>query len=62
VGAVPRESCRERIKQTGLAGGDAAMADDERAIQDVVDTWMSASKAGDVQTVLSLMTDDATSW
>ena len=34
------------------------MTDDERAIRDLVATWMSASKAGDVQTVLSLMADD----
>jgi uncharacterized protein (TIGR02246 family) len=35
------------------------MTDDERAIRDVVGRWMSASKAGDLATVLSLMTDDA---
>lgn len=34
------------------------MTDDERAIRDLVTTWMKASQAGDVQTVLSLMTDD----
>lgn len=34
------------------------MTDDERAIRELVDTWMVASKAGDVSTVLSLMTDD----
>ncbi len=34
------------------------MSEDERAIRDVVETWMRASKAGDVETVLSLMTDD----
>jgi uncharacterized protein (TIGR02246 family) len=34
------------------------MTDDERAIRDVVGRWMSASKAGDLATVLSLMTDD----
>jgi uncharacterized protein (TIGR02246 family) len=31
---------------------------DERAIRDLVDTWMAASRAGDTQSVLSLMTDD----
>src|SRR6267142_3794172 len=36
----------------------AHMTDDERAIRDLVATWMAASKAGDVQTVLSLMADD----
>ena len=34
------------------------MTDDERAIRQVVDMWMAASKTGDLQTVLSLMTDD----
>lgn len=34
------------------------MTDDERAIRDLVDTWLEASKSGDVDTVLSLMTDD----
>jgi uncharacterized protein (TIGR02246 family) len=35
------------------------MTDDERAIRDLVATWMAASQAGDVDTVLGLMTDDA---
>jgi len=34
------------------------MTEDERAIRDLVDTWMAASKAGDLATVLDLMTDD----
>jgi len=34
------------------------MTDDERAIRKLVDTWMAASKAGDLDTVLSLMADD----
>lgn len=34
------------------------MSDDERAIRELVDTWLAASKAGDTATVLSLMTDD----
>ena len=34
------------------------MSDDERAIRDLVATWMAASKAGDQDTVLGLMTDD----
>jgi len=34
------------------------MTDDERAIHEVVDQWMRASKAGDTATVLDLMTDD----
>jgi uncharacterized protein (TIGR02246 family) len=31
---------------------------DEAAIRNLVETWMTASKAGDIATVLSLMTDD----
>lgn len=34
------------------------MSDDERAIRDLIDTWLEASKRGDVETVLDLMTDD----
>jgi uncharacterized protein (TIGR02246 family) len=33
-------------------------SDDEAAIRKLVDTWLAASKAGDIATVLSLMTDD----
>jgi uncharacterized protein (TIGR02246 family) len=36
----------------------AAMTDDERAIRELVATWMEASKEGDLETVLSLMADD----
>lgn len=35
------------------------MSDDEAQIREVVATWMAATKAGDVDTVLSLMSDDA---
>jgi len=35
------------------------MSEDERAIRDLVAKWMGASQAGDTQTVLGLMTDDA---
>ena len=34
------------------------MSSDERAIRDLVDNWMKASRAGDIATVLSLMSDD----
>jgi len=34
------------------------MSPDERAIRDLVGTWMKASRAGDIATVLSLMSDD----
>jgi uncharacterized protein (TIGR02246 family) len=33
-------------------------SDDETAIRKLVDTWLAASKAGGIGTVLSLMTDD----
>jgi uncharacterized protein (TIGR02246 family) len=36
------------------------MTDDERAIRKLVATWMAASQAGDVATVLGLMADDVT--
>ena len=34
------------------------MQNDEQAIRDLVDTWLAASKAGDLATVLNLMADD----
>lgn len=34
------------------------MTDDERAIRELVDGWMTASKEGDTETILGLMTDD----
>ena len=34
------------------------MSSDEQEIRTLVATWMSATKAGDLPTVLSLMTDD----
>jgi uncharacterized protein (TIGR02246 family) len=37
---------------------DHTMTDDERAIRELIDTWFTASKAGDLPTVLGLMTDD----
>jgi uncharacterized protein (TIGR02246 family) len=38
--------------------GTTSQADDEAAIRTLVGTWLAASKAGDIATVLSLMTDD----
>ncbi len=35
------------------------MSEDERAIRELVATWMSASRAGDTETVLGLIADDA---
>lgn len=34
------------------------MLSDEKQIRQLVSTWMSATKAGDIETVLSLMSDD----
>jgi uncharacterized protein (TIGR02246 family) len=34
------------------------MSPDERAIRELVDTWMKATRAGDTAMVLSLMSDD----
>jgi uncharacterized protein (TIGR02246 family) len=34
------------------------MKDDERLIRDLVDSWIAASKAGNIPALLKLMTDD----
>lgn len=34
------------------------MQNDEQEIRQLVSTWMAASKAGDIETILSLMADD----
>ncbi len=34
------------------------MSDDVRAIRNLIDRWMKASKAGDTASVLNMMTDD----
>jgi len=34
------------------------VTEDERQIRDLVATWMSATRSGDIDTVLTLMTDD----
>ena len=34
------------------------MSDDARAIRNLIDRWMKASKAGDTTAVLNMMTDD----
>jgi uncharacterized protein (TIGR02246 family) len=34
------------------------MSEDERAIRRLIETWMQATRDGDVDTVLSLMTED----
>src|SRR5947209_9911356 len=43
---------------TGRIEEKSMQSDDETAIRKLVDTWLTASEAGDVSTVLSLMTDD----
>jgi uncharacterized protein (TIGR02246 family) len=48
----------QRKRTLTRQGWDRCMSDDERAIRELIDTWMAASKAGDTATVLSLMTDD----
>src|SRR5215470_14828676 len=35
------------------------LTNDERAIRELISSWMSASKSGDLSTVLSLIADDA---
>jgi lysine 2,3-aminomutase len=37
---------------------DIGMTDDERSIRDLVATWFAASKTGNLQAILDLMTDD----
>jgi uncharacterized protein (TIGR02246 family) len=34
------------------------MNEDERAVRALIETWMTASRSGDTETVLSLMADD----
>lgn len=54
-----------KIAWSGAEAGSSAptraddKADDERRIRALVDTWQAATKAGDIDTVLGLMTDDA---
>jgi uncharacterized protein (TIGR02246 family) len=46
----------KRLTRSGCRG--PSLTDDERAIRDLVDRWMEATKAGDIATVLDMMTDD----
>jgi len=43
-----------------MGARETLMTADERALRLVVETWMTASKSGDVSTVVNLMTDDVT--
>jgi uncharacterized protein (TIGR02246 family) len=46
------------LKSQLQSGYSLDMSDDERAIREVVDRWMKATKAGDLAAILDLMTDD----
>jgi uncharacterized protein (TIGR02246 family) len=46
------------LEEAVPTSGRDHMSDDERAIRELVDTWMAATRAGDVDTVLDLMADD----
>src|SRR5215471_6145695 len=52
--AKPQRRCSSRETECMVS----AMTDDERAIRELVNVWLAASKAGDLQTILSLMTND----
>ena len=47
---------QDSITQDSLA--QDSITNDERAIRDLVATWMAASQVGDTATLLSLMADD----
>jgi uncharacterized protein (TIGR02246 family) len=51
---------RDRTRPAGTETDDPSqgVASDERAILRLIDTWMAASRAGDLSKVLSLMADD----
>jgi uncharacterized protein (TIGR02246 family) len=51
-GGVVREPNADRRQ------GCTMITEDERAIHALIDTWMAATKAGDIMSVLDLMTDD----
>jgi ketosteroid isomerase-like protein len=38
---------------------ETSMQSDEREIRQLVTTWLDATRAGDIETVLSLMAEDA---
>ena len=42
----------------GVKISRSPMKNDEQAIRELVDTWLAATKAGDIATVLDLMSDD----
>jgi uncharacterized protein (TIGR02246 family) len=50
--------CGYKVEPVSQLPCEAAMTDDERAIRDLVATWIDATKAGDIETVLRLMAED----
>src|SRR5678816_405684 len=57
LGLLSQASACTRISRAMTAEAD--MQTDEQQIRALVATWMAATKAGDVETVLGLMTEDA---
>ena len=51
-------SVSRRLRPLRRRRTDRMTGSDEQQIRDLVATWMSATRAGDIDTVLSLMTDD----
>lgn len=49
---------RTDFTHAGHSNGAVPMQSDEQEIRQLVSTWMAATKAGDVEKVLSLMSDD----
>jgi uncharacterized protein (TIGR02246 family) len=57
--SYPSSQGLSSLDRRNVEGREASgMADEERAIRDLVATWMKASEAGDLSTVFSLMADD----
>jgi uncharacterized protein (TIGR02246 family) len=54
------ESRNEKGKdmQTKQATGESSRQNDEQAIRELVDTWLEASKKGDLATMRNLLADD----
>jgi uncharacterized protein (TIGR02246 family) len=43
---------------SGCSKRSSDMSDDEKSIRELVERWMNATQAGDLETVLTLMADD----
>ena len=57
VPAASRDGPRQGVHAKAPFNRQTSM-NDEEAIRQLVTTWMDATKSGDVETVLSMMTDD----